>query len=162
MRSAHRLIAAVGVWLTLPALAGDLITTLEVSGSRGHPKATGGSGSSRRSPPARPALQAKVDEPLSLHWTVHIAGTKPQPDVLVHFIVVPASPSGPPANAAAQSGKIVVEGALTMDFGPTNSATGTVSLRIHEPGDYLARVEVKAIATAEVEETLAAVDLRVK
>jgi hypothetical protein len=144
------------------ARAGDLVTTLEVAGPPGKLTVTNAPIRLRPRQRVRPVWEGKADDEFTLHWTVSNAGPERFENVLVHFFVAAEDRAGQPEVPELLPDKVVVEGALTMDFASTNSSTGTVAFRIHEPGDYLVRLEARIAPGVALDEPVAALDLKVK
>lgn len=150
-----------GLWFATIGQAADLAATLEIKGLREQQKAVSASAGASHVRPAQPLLETKADEPLTLRWTVRNTGRRSCDDTLVHFLVVSKGSADARATSRHLPQSSVLEGALTMDFAPTNSASGTLALRIHDPGSYVARIEAKPDA-ANSETTAATIALEVK
>ena len=147
-------------------LGEDLIATVEVSGARGKQiaRSTAVSPKARPEsrPESRPVLEGKRDEEFTLQWTMRNAGKKPIEDVLVHFFVAEQDQTGQREPPNLRPERVVLEGALTMDFNSTNSAIGTLSFRAPKPGDYLVRVEARNLPEEMLEQPAAALDLKIR
>jgi len=154
--------AAVFFWLRGSIRAEDLITTIEVSGAHGKETVRSTTKVPKTRPESRSVIEGKTNEEFTLHWTMRNAGKTLIEDVLVHFFVAEEDQLGQRAVPNLRPEKVVLEGALTMDFNSTNSATGTLSFRIQKPGAYLVRVEAQNLPDAVIEPPVAALDLRIR
>jgi hypothetical protein len=114
-------------------------------------------------PKARPVLETKAGEPLTVHWTLRRTDpSNPAKHVLVHFVVVQEGQAGQQAIPRLDTG-VAVESALTMDFQPKDETTGDLSFRIARPGAYLVRLETMGASQGtDGEETFAALDLVIR
>ncbi len=149
------------LWVVTWAQGGDLAATIELAGPRDGQRAMSDSVNVGRVRRDHATLQVKSGEPLTLRWTVRNTGLKLCENTLVHFLVAPQDSAGrgTPSHQPQQN---VLEGAVTMDFNPTNTASGTLSVRLHERGAYLARVEARQTDAANPEATTATISVQVK
>ena len=110
----------------------------------------------------RPAAEFNHDQPVSVAWHAENTGKSEMfKDVLVHFFVVQEEKVGQ-AEVPKLTEDVTYEGALTMDFKPGQAADWKWTLNIHEPGNYLLRVETIGMASGHGHEHFAAMDLVVK
>lgn len=118
--------------------------------------------STAEKPPARPVVELMHDKPVSVSWHAeNTSDSEEYKDVLVHFFVVKEEKTGqreiPPLTE-----DVTYEGALTADFKPHDDADWKWMLKIHEPGNYLLRVETLGMETDHGHNHFAAMDLIVK
>jgi len=109
-------------------------------------------------PQPRPVLTCGEHENLLVSWKATNTSEKETlQDVIIHCVVVAEQAAGqakvPPLKDPVQ------ESALTMDFKPGSSATGTFSLVIDRPGAYMVRVETRNMLEKYGHEYYAALDL---
>ena len=114
--------------------------------------------------PERPVFRAAAGERLQVAWrATNTSRAAELADVLVHFFVVEQEQAGqakvPPLGAEAN---VRHEGALSMDFKPSEKAAGRFSLTIDKPGAYLVRVETVGTAESHGHEHYTAMDLIVE
>jgi hypothetical protein len=109
----------------------------------------------------RAVLESAATGSFTLTWKVIRSAPQPVKDVLVHFFAVKLDRQGqmPPA---LDPERVVIEGALTMDFAAKDTAGGTQHFQIDEPGIYLIRVDVGSDPEKPGIEDLAEVELIVK
>src|SRR5207244_5082794 len=115
-----------------------------------------------QTPPAwgknpRPVLKARAGEPIKVNWTLtNVYPHKTLANVVVHFFIVKVQKVGQ-KEAPDLRGDVVLESAFEMDFKPGAKAGQRNTLRIHDPGVYLVRVETRQ--TGSVHEHFSAIDL---
>ena len=109
----------------------------------------------------RVTLEASADGSFTLTWKVVRTASDPAKDVLVHFFAVKLDRQGqmPPA---LEPERVVIEGALTMDFAAKDTAGGTQHFRVEGPGVYLIRVDAGSDPEKPGMEDLAEVELVTK
>jgi hypothetical protein len=88
----------------------------------------------------RAVLEAATDGSFTMKWKVVGTGGEEAKDVLVHFYVVKVAHQGQ-APPALEPERVVLEGAVRMDFPKGEAASGSQPFRLDEPGIYLVRVE---------------------
>jgi len=108
----------------------------------------------------RAVLHLKAGERVKVKWTLTNSHAKDSfKNVLVHFFVVKEDQAGQQVVPKLGRG-VVVESALTMDFGPGDKSGGDLSFTIDAPGAYLLRLETIGTAVEpEAHEHFAALDL---
>lgn len=110
----------------------------------------------------RPVVKLACDQPVWLSWhAVNTSKSREFSDVLMHFYVVEEDHLGQAA-VTKLTQDVTCEGALTTDFKPQDRADWRVSVRIHEPGNYIFRVETIGLDPTHAHERYAAMDLIVK
>lgn len=117
---------------------------------------------SAKKPPPRPVVQLIHDQPAGATW--HAENTSQSEEfgnVLLHFFVVKEKEIGQ-TEIPKLTKDVAFEGALTMDFKPHDTADWKWMLNIHEPGNYLLRVETIGMSEKHGHEHFAALDLVVK
>jgi hypothetical protein len=115
--------------------------------------------SPRRTPIARPVLEAGVGEAVTVRWSLTRGTGQPAlKNVLVHFFVAPEDKAGQAAVPKGDKNN-PVESALVMDFKAGNKAEGEITLKIDRPGAYLLRLETIGASDVDGRESYAALDL---
>jgi hypothetical protein len=158
-------IAAILTAMTLalmpPAVRGEHAKiTLEVTGPNGRQTAY-----MDQTPPEwgknpRPVLKVKPGDPVKIQWTfINVYPHKTLENVVVHFFVAREEKPGQKELPTLDEA-VVLETAFDMDFRPGGKAGQRNTLRIHEPGVYLIRVE--SGKTQSDHEHFAAIDLVVE
>jgi hypothetical protein len=115
-----------------------------------------------QTPPAfgknpRPVVKGRVGEPIRVNWTLtNVYPHKTLENVVVHFFIVKVKKVGD-KEAPDLRGDVVLESAFEMDFKPGAKAGQRNTLRIHDPGVYLVRVETRQ--TQSDHEHFSAIDL---
>ena len=109
-------------------------------------------------PKPRPVLTIRENEDQFVSWEATNASKHDTfRDVLIYCVVVSEREVGqvtmPPLKDPVQ------ESALTMDFKPGSSASGTFSLMIDQPGTYLVRVETRNLLEQHGHDYYVAIDL---
>ncbi len=115
-----------------------------------------------KKPPNRPIVELDRGEAVRVSW--HAKNTSQSEtfeDVLVHFFVVQEKKTGQ-AEVPQLTQDVTYEGALTMDFKPGDAADWQWTLKIHDPGSYLLRVETVGMEKPHGHDHYAAMDLVVK
>jgi hypothetical protein len=108
----------------------------------------------------RPVVKAKVGEPIRIQWTfINIYPHKTLENVVVHFFVAREAKAGQ-KELPELNDQVLLETAFDMDFKPGGKAGQRNTLRIHDPGVYLIRVE--SGKTQSDHEHFAAIDLVVE
>ena len=110
---------------------------------------------------ARATISGSVSDGFTIRWKITHRKKDTAENILVHFFVVRLERKGeapPPLDPK----KVVIEGALTMDFAADDTATGDQKFRVREPGVYLTRVEVRPESDAPGRETFSELELVVK
>jgi hypothetical protein len=108
----------------------------------------------------RPVVKAKVGDPIKIQWMfINIYPNKTLENVVVHFFVVREEKVGQ-KELPELTDQVLLENAFDMDFRPGGKAGQRNTLRIHEPGVYLIRVE--SGKTQSDHEHFAAIDLVVE
>jgi hypothetical protein len=109
-------------------------------------------------PQPRPVFTSEKNEALLVSWKVtNVSKQETFQDVLIYCVVV--SELKPGQETPPKLKDPVHESAITMDFKPGSSATGTFSLMIDRPGTYLVRVETRNMLDKHGHEHNAALDL---
>ncbi len=114
---------------------------------------------SAKKPPSRPVVELIQDEAVRVSW--HAKNTSQSEtfkDVLVHFFVVQEKKTGQ-ADVPKLTKDVTYEGALTADFKPGEDANWQWTLKIHDPGSYLLRVETIGMEKHHGHDHYAAMDL---
>ena len=115
-----------------------------------------------KKPPPRPVAELTHDQAARVSWRVENTSTSEEfRDVLVHFFVVREEKIGQD-KVPKLTNDVAYEGALTTDFKPREKADWNWTLNIHEPGNYLLRVETIGMLKKHGHEHYAALDLIVK
>jgi hypothetical protein len=157
-------IAAVGAFASARfALAGDfeIQAKAEVADRHVETTATVETPSSKPAQP-RPVVKLACDQPVWLSWhAVNTSKSREFPDVLMHYYIVEEDHLGQ-AEVTKLTQDVTCEGALTTDFKPHDKADWRVSVHIHEPGNYIFRVETIGLDPTHRHERYAAMDLIVK
>jgi hypothetical protein len=111
---------------------------------------------------ARPVLEVKAGQRITVRWTLKRSAKSVVKDVLVHCFVVKEEAAGQAAVPKLNKG-VAVESALTMDFKAGDQAEGDLSFLLDGPGPYLLRLEtIGAAAAGDAQETFAALDMVVR
>jgi hypothetical protein len=111
---------------------------------------------------ARMIVVAETGKPIRALWTVSSAAKDDEmKDVLIHFFVVRVAEVGQKTVPKLDK-DVAAETALTMDFQPTDKASGQLEFQIDKPGAYLVRLETLGSANDPSHEQFAALDLVVK
>lgn len=117
---------------------------------------------SRKKSHKRPVFKAAKGELLSVKWSGKNSATGDSfKDLLVHFFVVKQKMAGQ-EKVPKLDNNTLHEGALVMDFKPSDSVSGEFTIRIREAGSYLVRVETIGMASEHGHEHYAALDIVVE
>lgn len=115
-----------------------------------------------QTPPAsgknpRPVLKAKAGAPIKVQWVLtNVYPHKTLENVVVHFFIARQNKVGQ-KDLPDLNGDVVVESAFEMDFKPGAKAGQRSTVRVHQPGVYLVRIETRQ--TKSDHEHFAAIDL---
>lgn len=112
--------------------------------------------------PPRTVVRLIHDQSARMSWHVeNTSKTELFRNVLVHFFVAKEERIGQ-AQIPKLTKDVTYEGALTTDFKPHETAEWQGTLNIHEPGNYMLRVETIGMLKEHGHEHYAAMDLIVK
>ena len=110
----------------------------------------------------RPVLQGKSGETLKIEWQLkNVYPHGAQKGVKVHFFIVREAKLGqkPVPNPAGKAG--FLDDSFTMDFSEKATASGSLKLKLPEPGFYLVRVQSESDPEIHDHEHFSAIDLEV-
>ena len=110
----------------------------------------------------RPVFKAAKGELLNVKWSGKnaVAGDSVK-DLLIHFFVVKQKQTGQ-EKVPKLGNETLHEGALVMDFKPSDSVSGEFTIRIRKAGSYLVRVETIGMADKHGHDHYAALDIVVE
>jgi hypothetical protein len=105
----------------------------------------------------RPVVKGKAGEPIKVNWTLtNVYPHKTLENVVVHFFIVKVKSVGQ-KEAPDLRGDVVLESAFDVEFKPGTKVGQRNTLKIHDPGVYLVRVETRH--TQSDHEHFSAIDL---
>jgi hypothetical protein len=157
-------LAALGGLLTSAAYAAEpFAIDLTARSGKASETAHAESAAARAKPQERHILRIKAGERITVQWK--LSSTDPKAttkDVTVHFFVVREEKAGQQTVPKLDK-NVVVESALTMDFGPKDKNESELSFTIDKPGCYLLRLEtIGALAGPAGHEDFAALDVEAR
>lgn len=155
------LVAAVFAVAVVPiARAEHAKISLDVAGRRDHVTAHVDQTPPEWGKNPRPVLKVRAGEPIKVQFMLtNIYPHKTMENVVVHFFIIREEKAGQ-REIPDLKGDVELESAFDMDFKPGSKAGQRSTIRIHEPGVYLVRVETRN--TQSDHEHFAAVDLIVE
>jgi hypothetical protein len=106
----------------------------------------------------RPVLRARAGEKIKVQWMLtNVYPHKTLANVVVHFFIAREEKVGQKELPHLNNEEVVFESANELDLKPGAKSGGRCSLRIHEPGAYLVRIET--VGTQSDHEHFSAIDL---
>ena len=111
----------------------------------------------------RPVLKGKSGEFVKINWQLkNVFPHGAQKGVKVHFFIVKEAKLGqkPVPNPAGKAG--VLDDAFTMDFSEKSTASGSLKIKLPEPGAYLVRIQSESDPEVHDHEHFSALDLDVE
>jgi hypothetical protein len=111
----------------------------------------------------RPIVDAKVGEPIRVAWQMKSGFPHGiMKEVTIHFFVVREEQTGQKPVPDPNSPAGLVDNSFVMDFAPKKAATGSLRMKILEPGTYLVRVQSENTHQEHDHEHFSAIDLVVR
>ncbi len=111
----------------------------------------------------RPVLKGKSGEFVKINWLMkNVFPHGAQKGVKVHFFIVKEAKLGqkPVPNPAGKAG--VLDDAFTMDFSEKSTASGSLKIKLPDPGAYLVRIQSESDQEVHDHEHFSALDLEVE
>ena len=163
MKPPHWLSWMLGVWsIALCLNAAPFVVTLELKGQTATQCITNPPALNQSAAKVRPGLDARIDEPLKIRFSITNTGETEVQDAVIHVYVAPEERLNQIHAPSLKSDQLVLESALSTSFKKGQTAQGTFSFRVSRPGVYLVRVEGLDIVPSGIEAPFAALDLTVK